>query len=189
MVQGDDATDTAAARLRQLHTYFREHPVRSAEGHSYTHFGNRSTVVNPGLPFNARVVEHIDRTVAEVTAYTRETNPDAAPLPDSVLDVYRWCVENTSHAPETVQQRRDILAYRHYLEHAIAAGDTRVIRPHRCPDCGTIGLHWQETRGKAICMNRHCARDNGGTHREYSLAQLAFEHVTARKNLRSVSAT
>lgn len=189
MAHGEEAADDAAARLRHLHTYFREHPVSGPEGHSYISSEPRATATAPGLPYNAGVVEHIDRTVAEVTAFTREVNPQAEPFPDSVLDTYRWCVENTTAAPEDVQQRRDTLKYRHSLELAIAAGDTAVVRPHRCPDCGTVGLHWQPSLQQAVCFNRHCARRNGGTHRKVTLSEIADWAVEIRKNLRAVSAT
>jgi hypothetical protein len=189
MTHGDEAADDAAARLRHLHEYFREHPVTGPEGHSYISSEPRATATAPGLPYNARVVEHIDRTVAEVAAFTRQVNPEAEPLPDSVLDTYRWCVENTTAAPEDVQQRRDTLKFRHSLELAIAAGDTGVVRPHRCPHCGTVGLHWDRNAQKAMCMNRHCARRNGGIHRKVSLSEIADLAVEIRKNLRTVSAT
>ena len=186
----EDGADNAAKRLRQLNQYFLQHPIAGPEGHSYTSFSPRATVTAPGLPFNVRVMEHIDRTVTEVIEQTREINPDASPPPEIVHDVYRWCVENTVNAPEAEQQRRDTLEYRHRLEHAIAAGDTSVVRPHRCPDCGAPGLFWQSGISKAMCVNRHCARRNGnGTHRTFSLAQLAHEHIQKQKSLRAARAT
>jgi hypothetical protein len=178
-----DTTDDAAARLYELHAFFREHVVTGAEGHSYTAFGSRATVVAPGLPYNARVVEHIDRSVAEVVELTRECNPDAEPIPDRVAGVYAWARENMPNATQAQEQRRQALEFRHALEHAIAAGDTRVIRPLRCPACGTIGLHWRGTA--ATCINRHCARDNNGLHRTWTLAQLAYEHTAAKQGKKS----
>jgi hypothetical protein len=187
MTHGDEAASEAAKRWRDLHEHFREHPVTGPEGHSYISNGSRPTMTAPGLPYNSRVIDQIDDTIAEVTAYTREANPDAGPLPASTLDTFRWCVEHTATAPEDVQQRRDVLMYRKSLEMAIAAGDVRVVRSHRCPDCGTIGLHWEER--EAICMNWHCARRNNGVHRRVTLSELAQRAVEIRKNLRTVSAT
>ncbi|MFG2359449.1 hypothetical protein [Streptomyces sp. NPDC048521] len=185
----DSNTDGAASRLAQLHAYFREHPVNGPDGHSYISSEPRPTTVTPGLPFNAGIVDHIQASVREVIDHTRAANPDAGPLPDHVHEVYAWAHQHTENAPEDVQQRRDTLEYRHRLEHAIAAGDYSVIRPHRCPDCGAPGLHWQEHLGVALCVNRHCARRNGGTHRQYDLARLAYEHIQTRKNLRQERAT
>lgn len=185
-----DTDDTdASSRLAQLHAYFRQHPVTGPDGHSYISSEPRATQVAPGLPFNVAVVEHITAAVREVEAHTRAANPDAGPLPEHVADVYDWAREHTEHAPEDVQQRRDTVEYRQGLEHAIAAGDFSVIRRHRCPDCGAPGLYWQQQRGEALCVNRHCARRNGGTHRTFDVARLAYEHIQARKNLRQARAT
>lgn len=172
-----DSTDTAAGRLHALHTYFREHPatgptVRSAPS------------TTPGAPLNLGMIDHIQSAVAEVVALTREVNPDAGQLPNHVAAVYDWCRQNTEHAPEAAQQRRDTLELRHRLEHAIRAGDFLAIRPMRCPACHTLGLHWQAQTFRAVCMNRHCANAHGGTHRTWSLARLAHERVRAEKMLR-----
>ncbi len=184
-----DAADTAAARLGQLHAYFREHPVTGPEGHSYTAFQARTPAVASPALTDLDTVERIDSAVAEVVHHTRAVNPDAGPLPGYVAGVYAWAREHTQHAPEVEQQRRDTREYRHYLEHAIAAGDTSVVRPHRCPDCQTFGLFWPRTNGRnvkalVVCVNRHCADRNGGISRTHSLARLAFEHVTAQKMLK-----
>lgn len=186
---GSDSPDSAGQLLAQLHHYFRQHPITGPDGHSYISSEPRATAAAPGLPFNARVVEHIDASVQEVAAHTRDANPDAGPLPDHVAGIYDWARAQTEHAPEDVQQRRDTLEYRHRLEHAIAAGDHLVVRPHRCLDCGAPGLYWQEDLRKALCVNRHCARRNGGIHQKYTLAQLAFVHIENRKNLRQARAT
>ena len=183
-------TDSAGQLLAQLHEFFREHPVAGPDGHSYISSEPRATATAPGLPFNARIVEHIDDSVAEVIAHTRAANPKAGPLPDHVAAVYDWARQHTEHAPEDVQQRRDTVEYRHLLEHAIAAGDVTVVRRHRCPDCGAPGLHWQEHLRKALCVNRHCARrSKDGTHQMFSLARLAYEHIQTRKELRTSRAT
>lgn len=181
---GDEDTDTAAGRLHQLHIYYREYPVTGPEGHSYISGGPRATRTSPSLPFNADVVDHIQASVQEVIQHTRAANPKAGPLPPEVEGVYDWCHEHTAHADEAVAERTAALEYRHRLEHAIRAGDTQVIRPHRCPGCGTVGLSWQAPIQRALCLNRHCARRNGGVARTWSLANLAYEAVASKKRLK-----
>ncbi|MGA5670002.1 hypothetical protein ACPCTG_31545 [Streptomyces pseudogriseolus] len=187
MGQGDTSRDTAAL-LRHLNNYLREHPVTGPAGHSYISNEPRPTAVRPGLPINVRIIEHIDRTVAEVAAYTREANPRAEPLPENVEDVYRWCTENTLHAPEAVQQRREVLEYKHLLEHTVVAGNASIIRPHRCPECRTFGLMWDRMKQVIVCTNAECV-DEDGLSTTVSFARLAHEHVAARKRIRDVSAT
>lgn len=174
-------TDNAASRLKHLTTYFREHPVTGpVEG--------RTPTTSPSAPLSLDTLDHITASVAEVIDYTREANPQATP-PESVNDIYRWCVENTYNAPEDVQQRREVIEYRQYLEHAIRAGDWRkVIRPQRCPECRTWGLMWQADMQRALCTNTECV-DRDGISTTVTLARLAHEHVTARKNLRQARTT
>lgn len=177
-------TDTAAQRLTELHRYFREHPVTGPEGHSYTRLGTgQAASTAPGLPWNERVADHIRTAVTEVVEHTRAADP-GADLPTRIQDVYNWAREHTENAPEDVQLTRDITEYRHRLEHAVHAGDLSVVRPHRCPACRTVGLHWSTERQRAVCLNLHCARGNKGVSRAWTLGQLALEHVTAEKNLR-----
>lgn len=187
MGQRED-TDTAASRLAQLNEYFHTHPVTSAEGHSYTAFAAHTPRTTSPMPYDAALVHHIGASVAEVVHHTRAVNPEAGPLPGHVAGVYAWARQHTEHAPDTDRQRAATLEYRHYLEHAIAAGDTDIVRPHRCPACGTYGLHWpagtRDPKATALCVNLHCARDNKGIHRRWSLAQLAHEHVATEKTLR-----
>lgn len=177
MAQGDDAQDTAAARLRHLDKYFREHPVTGpVEGHS----ASRSTPA----PLSLATLDHIQASVHEVVELTREANPQAGPTPSRVDAVYDWCREHTEHADEAVQQRRETIEYRQYLEHAIRAGDVKVVRSHRCPSCGTVGLLWHQAAQRARCINRHCARRNGGISRAWTLASLAHEHIASNESLK-----
>lgn len=176
---GEDGTDTAAGRLLELHEYFREHPVTGPAIRS-----TPSTV--PGTPLNLATHDYIAASVAEVVQHTRAANPQAGPLPARVEAVYDWCREHTQHADEAVAERTAALEYRHRLEHAIRAGDDKVIRPHRCPDpeCGTITLHWQADIQRAMCLNRNCAKRNGGIARRWTLARIAYEAVASKKRLR-----
>lgn len=181
---GSTDDDTAAGQqLRLLTRYFRQHPVTGPEGHSYVSSAPRTARTVPAAPADLGMVDHIAASVAEVAAHTRGVNPDASPLPPVVEAVYDWYLKNTHHADDMQRQRGETIIYRQQLEHAIAMGDTSVVRPHRCPACGTLGLHWQHTAGKARCLNMNCARRNGGTSRAWSLARLAHEHVVSKKRL------
>lgn len=174
---GTDTEDTAGTRIGLLHRHFRDHP-RTGPAERPT----RRSV--PGTPVNLAIIDHLTASVTEVTDHTRAVNPDATPLPERVEDVYRWYMANTAQAPEAARQRRDAVICRQQLEHALAMGDTTVIRPHRCPSCATFGLFWQEAAGRAMCVNRDCAALNGGIHRTWTLARLAYAHVAAEKSLR-----
>lgn len=179
---------TTAGRLRELNAYYRQHPVTSAAGHSYISSAPRATATEPATPFNVDVVDHIQASLREVVADTLAANPHPGPLPVRIEGTYRWCIENTANAPEAVQQRRDTVIYRQGLEHAIAMGDTKVIRPHRCPQCRTFGLMWRAAAGRAACTNRRCLDADGMT-TTWTLAQLAYEHIAATKNHGRASAT
>lgn len=168
--------DTAAARLHLLRTHFLERPRTAPTQRS-------ATTTIPGTPVDLAVVDHITASVAEVAEHTRAVNPNAGPLPTEAEDVYAWYREHTRHAPEVVRQRGDVIVYRQRLEHAIAVGDTSVVRPHRCPACATFGLSWQPDMGRVICLNRRCVTKSGST-RTWSLARIAYEHVAGQKSLR-----
>ena len=179
--QNDDTT-TATTSLRLLNRYFRERPTTGADGHSYVSSAPRATTTSPGLPYNATVTELVDASVREVADHTRTVNPDAGPLPGRVEAVYDWYREHTHHADDTQRQRGETILYRQYLEHAIAMGDTAVIRPHRCPACNTMGLFWRDELQRVLCTNRRCLT-KAGMSRTWSLARLAYEHVTSEKSL------
>jgi hypothetical protein len=127
------------------------------------------------------VVDHIQASLREVVDDTLAANPDAGPLPPRVEGAYRWYVENTANAPEAVQQRRDTVIYRQSLEHAIALGNTKVVRPHRCPQCRTLGLMWPRGGERAVCTNRRCL-DADGMSSTWDLAQLAYAYIAGQKN-------
>ncbi|KPC67991.1 hypothetical protein ADL27_57560 [Streptomyces sp. NRRL F-6602] len=180
MNQPADSTDSAAARLRHLNQYFLEHPVTGpVEGHAPT--------TTASTPMSLGTLSHIDASVREIIKHTRKANPDAGQAPTRAAAIYDWAREHTAHAPEDVQQRRDVIEYRQYLEHAVRAGDWRkVIRPHRCPECGTFGL--MRRGGRILCTNSKCT-DTDGLSTTVTLARLAHEHVTGRKNLRRTRTT
>lgn len=184
---GDNADDTAATNLRLLH-YLRTRPVTGPEGHSFVSSASRATPTGPGIPYNTDVVDHIRSCVSEIAADTRAVNPAAGPLPERVDAVYAWYLENTKSAARAQQQRRDTIIYRQALEHAIALGEFKVIRPHRCPQCRTLGLFWKAALKRVLCTNSRCLTDDGLSN-TWDLARLAYEHIAGRENIRQVSAT
>ena len=182
MTHGDEAAaDTASGRLRHLHDYFLEHPVTGpVEGHTPTR--------TAAAPLSLGTLSHIRASVAEVVQHTHETNPDAGPAPTRADAVYDWARQHTEHADDTDRIHGEIIEYRQYLEHAVRAGDIKVVRRHPCPLCGTWGLMWVREHQRALCTNTDCT-DRDGLSRMFPLHRLAFEHVIGRKNLRHVSAT
>jgi hypothetical protein len=181
--------DTAAQLLAELVHCFRERPVTGPAGHSYIASEPRGTATHPGAPLNLTVVDHIDATVRELADYTRETNPGAEPLPPHVEAVYAWCLANTQNAPEDIQQRRDTLIYRQRLEHAIAMGDIKAVRPIRCPKCRTLSIMWpNDADQRALCTNGNCL-DKDGLSNRFTLAQLAHSHIAGQQKSVRVRAT
>ncbi|MFD8777477.1 hypothetical protein [Streptomyces sp. NPDC059916] len=175
---GYDITTNAAARMALLEDYFLEQPVNARPGDT-----RRATATTPGTPVNLGVVDHIRRSVYDLEQHTRAAAPDAGPLPAQAAAVYDWCMQHTEHAPETVQRRRDVLIYQQELEHAIRLGETKVVRRHRCPGCGTVGLHWRQSVGKAVCCNRRC-RTPDGLASTWSLSRLATEYIADQEKRR-----
>jgi hypothetical protein len=171
-------TEDAEGRLGTLLKHFRQHPVTGP-----VERGPAS--VAPGAPVNLAVVDHITASIREVTAHAREVNPAASPLPTRVQAVYAWYLANTATADAAQQQRRDTIVYKQSLEHAIAAGDRSVVRPHRCPACRTFGLFWRPELSKAVCTNGDCLTRDGLSHK-WTLAKLAYEHIatTSEKAVR-----
>ena len=173
--------DGAAARLQHLQTYYREHPVTGPlEGHT--------TLVHPGAPLSLGTLDHITASVREVAEHTRALNPHAGPVPEAAAAVYDWAREHTEHADPIDRERGEVIEYRQMLEHAVRAGDIKVIRRHRCPKCRCWGLMWLGEAQRAVCTNTECV-DRDGFSNQFSLSRLATEHVASRKNLRTVSAT
>lgn len=173
--------DTAAQLLTQLHTFFVQHPVTGEHT-------RRAPTTNPTAPANLAVVDHITATVRELADFTRQANPEAEQLPERVQDAYRWCVENTLNSPEDIQQRRDTIVFRQRLEHAIAMGDHKAVRPIRCPQCRGLGLFWKPEHQRAVCTSSRCLNKDGLSNR-WSLARLATAHIEAQQKTRRECAT
>jgi hypothetical protein len=173
-----DDDDTAAGRLGQLIGQLRQRPVTGPEGHSYIASGSHARPTHSPALIDLAGVDHITDSVRELVDYTREVAPDAEPLAGYAQDVYQWAADSTRDAPEEVQQRRATIEYRQRLEHAIAAGDIKVVRPHRCPACRCFGLMWERQQRTVVCTNGNC-RTKDGLSRKWSLARLAYEHIAA----------
>jgi hypothetical protein len=173
--------DTAAQLLAQLHQYFVQHPVTGEHT-------RRPPTTNPTAPANLAVVDHITATVRELADFTRQANPEAEQLPERVQDAYRWCVENTANSPQAIQQRRDTIVFRQRLEHAIAMGDDKVVRPIRCPQCRGLGLFWKAEYQLVVCTSSRCLTKDGLSNR-WSLARLATAHIEAQQKTVRVRAT
>jgi hypothetical protein len=190
MAHGD--TDNAAARLRELAAYYREHPVTGPAGHSYISSEPRSTAVTPALPLNIRTADHIRASLREVADHTHAVNPDAGPLPQRVQDAYQWMHDNTADGDEIDQQRAEVIEYRQWLEHCLRASDhetvRKQVRKQACPGCGCWGLMWMPERLLAVCTNTECV-DRDGFSTTLSLSALAHAHVTERNKLRRARAT
>jgi ribosomal protein L37AE/L43A len=175
---GSTEDDTAAGRLGALVTHFRQHRVTGPAGHSFVSSAPRATSDAPAAPVNLEVVDHITACLREISDHAHEVNPGAGPLPPRVQGAYSWYMENTRNAPEAEQQRRDTIVYKQSLEHAIAMGETKVVRPHRCPDCDTFSLMWSRPMQQIVCTNRKCTAADG-TSRIVTPARIARHHIAA----------
>lgn len=167
--------DTAATRLHELEQYYLV-PHRTAPP------GGRPTqrVHSPAL-VRLGIIEHMLDSAHEVERITYEAAPTAAPRTGQLADMYDWCRQQTADAAPELKRRREAVIYRQGLEHAIAAGDTKVVRRHRCPGCRTFGLFWQSAMRRAVCVNHYCT-DRHGLSRSWSLARLAQQHVDGQES-------
>ncbi|KIF66254.1 hypothetical protein HY68_36715 [Streptomyces sp. AcH 505] len=133
------------------------------------------------VPLNLAVFDHIVRSVDEVTRKARaQQTRNAGPVPADVAAVYDWWRASTPDLEGERRLERERVIYRQGLEHAIAAGDHKVIRPHPCPGCGTWGLFWDAARRRAVCAYQPAVDpcvDSDGIANTWSLGHLAYEHV------------
>ncbi|MFF2411819.1 hypothetical protein [Streptomyces sp. NPDC058092] len=129
---------------------------------------------------NLGVVDRIRAAVYEVEHHTRTITPDAGQYTGEESRVYDWARQHTAHLKTEQQNAREAIIYRQGLEHAIAAGDTTVVRKHPCPQCGCWGLYWREAAQRAVCVNHYCVDDDGVSHM-WELKRLAHDHI-ARKS-------
>ncbi|MCW2902620.1 MAG: sle1, partial [Streptosporangiaceae bacterium] len=159
---------TTRHRFQQLQEYFLEPATRPREDR------RGAASVHPRPPLNLGIVEHLQQSVQELITHGRAVAPEAGPAPRGA-DVYDWVRAHAEHlAPEQAAVSRAIV-YRQGLEHAIAAGDTDVIRQEPCPSCGCWGVAWHGETRRALCINRRCL--TGGVPSAWTLAQLAEQAV------------
>ncbi|MFE4915893.1 hypothetical protein ACFRCX_30790 [Streptomyces sp. NPDC056652] len=171
-------TDEAAHRLRLLQQEFTTLPA-CGPGDGRT--GRR---VHPPVPLNLAVIDHITASVREVAEQARTAAPEAGPLPAAPASIYDWWRQNTPDLDDGAVQARETVIYRQSLEHAIAAGDHKVIRKHPCPGCGCWGLFWRPAAQRAVCVNLDCT-DTNGMARTWELKHLAYEHIARQKMLKA----
>ncbi|MEV4975603.1 hypothetical protein [Streptomyces scopuliridis] len=174
-------TDEAAHRLQLLLKEFTIPARRPGDGRT-------GTRAHPPVPLNLAVIDHITASVVEVAEHARAAAPDAGPLPAAPAGIYDWWRQSTPDLDEGAVQARETVIYRQGLEHAIAAGDHKVIRKHPCPACGTWGLFWRAAAQRAVCVNQDCT-DTKGMARTWELKQLAHEHIAARQRTLKANAT
>ncbi len=173
-----DASQQATAQLAHLVDHFVQHPTGRRTGR-----GAPVRSIENTAPLNIDAISHIDASVREIRDYMRTESPGTLePLPADAAAVYDWCIRNTETDDDAARRRRDAIIYRQYLEHCILTGDVKVIRTHRCPDCGTVGLHWNPPFKKALCRNIRCKTPDGGL-QMWSLARLATAHIEAHEKL------
>jgi hypothetical protein len=170
--------DTATGRLNALLGHLRQRPTTGPAGHSYIPSGPHTHPTESPALVDLSIVDHITAAIREVVADTLAVNPAPSPLPHRVEAAYDWYRHNTANADSAQRQRRDTIIYRQRLEHAIAAGDTSVVRPHRCPACRCFSLFWKRELGKAVCTNGECLTKDSLSHK-WDLARLAYEHIAA----------
>lgn len=181
MHSGD--TSTPAERLRLLHDEY----LTPRAGHRAQ---RTATTTEPSAPIRLDVYDSIKAAfdeAVEVTITLCDGNTPATPPPSEARHIYRWMIEETPHLDQTRMQTRDALIYRQGLQHAILMGDAKAVRRHACPNCDTWGLTWDRHGETVVCLNRHCA-DDDGQHTTWTLAQIAEDHIR-RQALAAARAT
>ncbi|MFE3381370.1 hypothetical protein [Streptomyces anulatus] len=172
---GDNTTEQ---RLRLLQAEFTQHQRRGPGD------GRTATRTTSPAPLDLNVLDRIRTAVNEVAEHTRAAAPDAGPTPVDETRIYDWSRQRTAHLDDEHHQARETVIYRQGLEHAIAMGDTTVVRKHPCPACGCWGLMWRAAANRAACPNRYCIDDDGLSH-GWPLKTLAHHHVAKRFGLKS----
>jgi hypothetical protein len=176
---GED-TDTPAARLRLLQEEF----VTPRRGGRAARSAPTATAISPAA---LDVIDLMDASVDEVISHTRAVAPDAGPIPARRHDIYDWARAATPRLDPDRHHAREAMIYRQSLEHAIAMGDTKVVRTHPCRACGCVGLFWDRVTRKAVCVNQRCTSPKGLTN-TWSLSDLAEDHIR-RQETRKLRAT
>ncbi|MCI3279174.1 hypothetical protein [Streptomyces cylindrosporus] len=168
---GRTAAVSAATSLRLLASpELRPRPAPVPEA-------RRATATTPPAPLNLGLIDYLDAHVTEVVTHVRSLpGGDAAPAPRTPGDLYDWYIEHTAHADADEQAWRDYITERHALEHAIALGEHKAVRPHPCPRCGCWSLFWDDAGTRARCSISDC-RTPDGMASSWTLARLAAQKV------------
>ena len=167
---GRDTAADAGQALRLLNSpELRHRPVTGPTE-------RRTPAAAPGTPLNLVVLDHRRRCVAEVTEHVQELNPDPTPAPPRIEGLYAWYTAQTLGAERAEQLARDLIIERHNLEHAIALGETDVVRKYPCPACGSWGLMWDGAGKRARCSDIDC-RTPDGMASAFTPARLAAQAV------------
>jgi predicted RNase H-like nuclease len=177
---GEDNDSTTAQRLKLLELYV----VPGRQGPAAA---RSAPTVKATAAARVDIMDHMAAAVDEVITHTRAAAPHAGDIPRERANIYDWYREHTAVADADVQRGREILIYRQGLEHAIAMGDTKVVRTHPCRACGCVGLFWDRVTRKAVCVNQRCTSPKGLTN-TWSLSDLAEDHIR-RQETRKLRAT
>ncbi|MFG2532792.1 hypothetical protein [Streptomyces sp. NPDC048516] len=171
-----DTSATAAAHMRTLREI--SGPLARKGDTS----PSRAKPAHAPAPIDLGLLDHLEASRAEIVAAVRDANPAAGPAP---LDegIYQWMVDATPQLDEDRRRVHEALAYRQGLEHALRAGEEKVIRRHACPACRTWGLFWSRPAQRAACVNRYCS-DAAGRRSTWTLSQLAHHHIATQAERR-----
>ncbi|MFD5899079.1 hypothetical protein [Streptomyces sp. NPDC060366] len=179
---GNTDNGDAADRLRTLEGRIWRFPTGSVNK-----LPRSGGPTHPEAPLDLDIIDHITASVREAQDHVSANRTEnAGPMPANVADVYDWWRASTPSLDAERTLAREAVIYRQGLEHAIQAGDTKVVRKHPCPECGCWGLFWRRPEKRAVCANRDC-RDEDGLARMWELKHLAHEHVTRQKMLKATA--
>lgn len=179
---GTTDTNDAASRLQALQGRVWRFPTSSV-----LKVPRSGGPTHPEAPLDLDIIDHITASVREVRDHVTATRTeDAGPLPANVADVYDWWRASTPSLDAERIIARETVICRQDLEHAILAGDTKVVRKHPCPACGCLGLFWRRAEERAVCAYSEC-RDEDGLARVWELKHLAYEHVARQKMLKATA--
>ncbi|MFI8085971.1 hypothetical protein ACIF6L_34915 [Kitasatospora sp. NPDC086009] len=139
---------------------------------------------------NVNLLQHISRCDNAVTDFITRAREAAgsepAPLPADRAGAYREAMQRATDLGLDWQTYLDAMAWQAAAESALHMGETFVVRSQTCPECRTVGLVWVRALGKVACINRHCAaRSADGTHRSWTMAQLAVARQGRQQPLKA----
>lgn len=128
-------------------------------------------------PVSLGILDHVDRSIGDITTAVRRLVPDAAPSPATAA-IYDWAEETTRHLGPARRRALDVLMYKQELEHTVRNGDGAAIRRLPCPACGCWLLYWRPSQHLAVCLVEDCTTN--GKPSVWTLGQLANATLTNR---------